>query len=37
MERIVRNVPDARVNFVVVTMENDGATVTRPARVVAFG
>jgi spore germination cell wall hydrolase CwlJ-like protein len=29
MERIVRDVPDSQVNFVVVTMEHDGATVTK--------
>jgi spore germination cell wall hydrolase CwlJ-like protein len=32
MERIVRDVPDARVNFVVATMENDGATVTKTSQ-----
>jgi spore germination cell wall hydrolase CwlJ-like protein len=32
MERIVRDVPDSRVNFVVATMENDGATVTKTSQ-----
>jgi spore germination cell wall hydrolase CwlJ-like protein len=32
MERIVRDVPDSQVNFVVATMENDGATVTKTSQ-----
>jgi spore germination cell wall hydrolase CwlJ-like protein len=32
MERIVRDVPDSRVNFIVATMENDGATVTKTSQ-----
>jgi Glycosyl hydrolase family 46/Putative peptidoglycan binding domain len=32
MERIVRDVPDSQVNFIVATMENDGATVTKTSQ-----
>jgi N-acetylmuramoyl-L-alanine amidase len=32
MERIVRDIPASRVNFVVATMENDGATVTKTSQ-----
>ena len=31
-KRVVRDVPDSQVNFIVATMENDGATVTKTSQ-----